>query len=99
VSGLCGEISPLKKKTPGVRAVDVGTLTTLGTCACTYWRKMMVINLDRLVPYEGTAWDERPEGGSSRSGWRIISVKTKPHDGMRDQSPMSPTQLSKRKEQ
>jgi hypothetical protein len=41
----------------------------------------MMINLDRLAPYEGTARDERPKGVSSGSGWRVITVKTEPRRG------------------
>jgi hypothetical protein len=44
-----------------VRDRDVGALITLGTVALTdQYRGMMVINLDRLVPYQGAAWDEWP---------------------------------------
>jgi hypothetical protein len=42
-----------------VGAINVGAMTTLGTFGCTIWKKM-VINLDRLAPYEGTAQDGRP---------------------------------------
>jgi hypothetical protein len=41
--------------------MDVGALTTLRTVALTDGeRRMMVINLDQLTPYEGTAQDELP---------------------------------------
>jgi general stress protein 26 len=43
-----------------VRAINVGALTTLGTFGHTNWRKMVVINLDRLAPYEEITWDKRP---------------------------------------
>jgi hypothetical protein len=33
---------------------------------------MMVVHLDRLVPYQGAARDERTQGGSGGSGWRVI---------------------------
>jgi hypothetical protein len=56
-------LSETEKETAhGVRAVDVAALTTVGTFGCTNQRKMMVINLDRLAPCEGTAWDEWPQG-------------------------------------
>jgi hypothetical protein len=53
--------SKMKEETTNNRriAMDEGAMTTLGKIALTT-RKMMVINLDRLVPYEGTAWDEQP---------------------------------------
>jgi hypothetical protein len=39
----------------------LGALTILGTFAPTDQKiRMMVIHLDRLAPYEGTAWDELP---------------------------------------
>jgi hypothetical protein len=42
-------------------AMDVGALTILGTFAPTDQKSWTtVINLDRLVPYEGTTRDERP---------------------------------------
>jgi hypothetical protein len=43
-----------------VGAINVRALTTLRTFGCTNQRKRMVINLDHLAPYEGTARDERP---------------------------------------
>lgn len=44
-----------------VRARDVGASTTLGPFACTERkRRIMVVHLDRLAPYEGTGWDKRP---------------------------------------
>jgi hypothetical protein len=58
--------------------MDVGALITLGTSVLTDRRKIVVINRDRLAPYEGTDRDERPEGMSSGSGWRVISAETKP---------------------
>jgi hypothetical protein len=42
-----------------LRVINVGALAT-GTFGLTNLRKMMVINLDRLASYEGTARDERP---------------------------------------
>jgi hypothetical protein len=52
--------SKTKEKTAHrVGAGDVGALTTLRTFARTDRKKMMVINLDRLAPYVGTARDER----------------------------------------
>jgi hypothetical protein len=60
--------SETKKETAhGVIAADAGALITLGTFAHTIRRNMMVVHLDRLAHYEGTAWDERPEGGNNRS--------------------------------
>jgi hypothetical protein len=38
-----------------VGAIDVRALTTLGTSDHTNGRKMMMVNLDRLAPYQGTA--------------------------------------------
>jgi hypothetical protein len=46
--------------TCSLRATDVGASTTLGTFAPTDWRKMMVVHLDRLPPYQGAAPDEQP---------------------------------------
>jgi hypothetical protein len=44
-----------------LRAREVGAPTTLGTLACSpRERRMMVIHLDRLAPYQGTAWNEQP---------------------------------------
>jgi hypothetical protein len=56
-------LSETKEETTNnsLKAMDVGALTTLGTFACTDWRKMMMVNLDRLAPYEGTTWDEQQE--------------------------------------
>jgi hypothetical protein len=43
-----------------LRVLHVGTLTTLGrTFGRTNRRKMMVVNLDQLASYEGTARDQR----------------------------------------
>jgi hypothetical protein len=45
----------------GVRAGDVGAPATLGTFAPLYRKsRIMVVHLDRLALYEGTARDERP---------------------------------------
>jgi hypothetical protein len=38
-----------KETAHGVRTVDVGALTILGTFPCTDQRKMLVINLDQLA--------------------------------------------------
>jgi hypothetical protein len=44
-----------------VRAVDVGTLNTLWSFACTDCKqRMMVIQLNRLVPNEGAIQDKQP---------------------------------------
>jgi hypothetical protein len=40
--------------------------------------RMMVVHLDWLAPYQGTAWGKRPSGGSSRNSWRVITVRTEP---------------------
>jgi hypothetical protein len=46
-----------------IRAMDIGALTTLGTLAPASRKSgMMVIDLDRLVPCQGAARDERPQG-------------------------------------
>jgi hypothetical protein len=47
-----------EEATNRIRARDVGTPAALDTSARTDRRKMMVINLDRLASYEGTARDE-----------------------------------------
>jgi hypothetical protein len=39
---------------------------------------MMVVHLDRLETYQGTASDERLQGGSSGCSWRVITVRTEP---------------------
>jgi hypothetical protein len=41
-------------------------------------RRMKVVNLDQLAPYEGNTRDKRPLGGTSGSSWIVISVRTKP---------------------
>jgi hypothetical protein len=43
-----------------IGAINVEALTTHRTFGHTNWRKMMVINLDRLAPYQGAAQDEQP---------------------------------------
>jgi hypothetical protein len=56
-------LAPSKTKeetTNSARAMDVLALPTVGIFACTDQKNLMVINLDRLAPYEGTARDERP---------------------------------------
>jgi hypothetical protein len=42
-----------------VGVIIVGALTTLGTFGCTSQRKMMMVNLDQLMPYQGASQDER----------------------------------------
>jgi hypothetical protein len=59
VEGLAPSETKKKETAHGVRAMDVEALTTLGTFACMNRRTMMVINLDRLVTYEKTAWDKQ----------------------------------------
>jgi hypothetical protein len=49
-----------EKTTVSLRAIGVGASTTLGTFACTDWRKMMVAHLARLTPHQGNTRDERP---------------------------------------
>jgi hypothetical protein len=53
--------SEVEKETAhGVRVMDVGALTILGTIPRTDQKsKMMVINLDQLAPYDGTTQDGR----------------------------------------
>jgi hypothetical protein len=46
--------------TSTLRVIDTRASTTLGTLALTNHRKMMVVHRGRLVPYQGTAQDERP---------------------------------------
>jgi hypothetical protein len=43
-----------------LRGINIETLTRFGTFGHTNRSKMMVIHLDRLAPYQGAAWDERP---------------------------------------
>jgi hypothetical protein len=43
-----------------VRAIDVGALTTPRILPHRWKRWMMVVHLDRLAPYQGPAWGERP---------------------------------------
>jgi hypothetical protein len=43
-----------------LRAKDVGALTTFRTFPHTGWRKMVVIHVDWLAPYQGTAQGEQP---------------------------------------
>jgi hypothetical protein len=38
---------------------------------------MMVVHLDRLAPYQGTARAERPYG---RRSWRIIIMRNEPQE-------------------
>jgi hypothetical protein len=64
-----------------VGVINVGALTTLETFGRTNQRKMMVINLDQLAPYQGAAWDEQPLGRSSRNGWSKQYRKTEPRGG------------------
>jgi hypothetical protein len=54
--------SRAKKETTNnrLRTVNIGALTILGSFGHINWRKMIVINLDQLAPYEGSAQDERP---------------------------------------
>jgi hypothetical protein len=64
VTGHCGGVtlSETKEETAHrVRAIHVGALTTLGSSECTNQKRrmMMMIYLDHLAPYEGTAWDKR----------------------------------------
>jgi hypothetical protein len=42
--------------------------------------RRMVVQLDRLAPYQGTARDERLQGGSSGSSWRVIAVRNEPRE-------------------
>jgi hypothetical protein len=56
-------------------------MSTLGTFGSTDLRKMMVVNLNRLEPYEGRAQDERPSGGSSGSSCRVITLRSEPRWG------------------
>jgi hypothetical protein len=41
-----------------VGAINVGSLTTLGTSGSINWWKVMVIQLDLLAPYQGTTRDK-----------------------------------------
>jgi hypothetical protein len=42
-----------EKTTSSLRAIDVGALTTLQTSVCTERRKVMVVHMDWLAPYQG----------------------------------------------
>jgi hypothetical protein len=37
--------------------------------------RMMVVHLERLAPYQGASRDERTDGGSESSGWRIAAAE------------------------
>jgi hypothetical protein len=54
--------SKMKEETTNnnLRAINIVALTTPGTFARTDRGNMIVINMDRLAPYERTAQDERP---------------------------------------
>jgi hypothetical protein len=58
---------------------------------------LMVVDLHRLAPYQGAAWDERPEGGSSRSSWRVIIMRAEPRGRRRDRSQTSQEQPTEKK--
>jgi hypothetical protein len=50
-----------EETTSSLRAMDVGASTTLGTSAHINWKKKtVVVHLDWLAPYQGTAQDEQP---------------------------------------
>jgi hypothetical protein len=57
--------------------MDVGSLTTLESFACTMLKRRMVINLDRLAPCVITAQDERQYGGNSGRNLRVTSGRIK----------------------
>jgi hypothetical protein len=66
-----------EEATSRLRARDVGAPTTLGTFAYTEWkRRIMVVHLDQLTPYQGATRDKWPEGVSSKSSWRVITMRT-----------------------
>jgi hypothetical protein len=67
-----------EETTSSLRATDVGASTTLGTFARTNRKKMMMVHLDRLAPYQGRARDKWPWGGSSGSSWRVITGRNGP---------------------
>jgi hypothetical protein len=48
--------------------------------------RLMVVHLDQLVPYQGATQGEWPYGGSSRSVWWVITVKTVTREGRWDQA-------------
>jgi hypothetical protein len=56
-------------------------------------RRLMVVYLNRLTPYHGTARDTQPWGGSNRSSWVII-VRSEPRRGRWDRSQTSQAQPS-----
>jgi hypothetical protein len=47
-------------------------------CVMMWKRRMMIVKLDQLAPCDGTAQDEWPKEGSSRSSCRVIIVRSKP---------------------
>jgi hypothetical protein len=50
-----------EEATSSLRVRGVGVLITLGTFACTKQkRRMMVVHLDYLAPYQGATLDEQP---------------------------------------
>jgi hypothetical protein len=52
--------------------------------------RLMVVQLDQLAPYQGTARVERPYGGSSGSSWRVNAVQTEPWEGGKGETKHSP---------
>jgi hypothetical protein len=64
VSNIAEELalSETEKETAhGVKTKDTGVLSTLGTLVSTDRKsRMMMINLNRLAPYQGAARDEYP---------------------------------------
>jgi hypothetical protein len=62
--------SETKETAPRVRVADIRPSATIGTFACTERkRRVVIVYLDQLAPYEGAAGDNWPEGGSSRHIW------------------------------
>lgn len=55
-----GQPPPQQKKRWNRVGTIVGALTTLKTFGCTNRGKIMVINLDQVAPYVGTASDKQP---------------------------------------
>jgi hypothetical protein len=59
--------------------------------------KMMVVHLDGLASYQGTARYEWPSGGSSGGSW-VITVRTEPWEERQGRSQISQAQLLEKKE-
>jgi hypothetical protein len=66
-------------------AINVRPFTTLGNVGHANRWETIAINVDLLAPYDGTAWDEHPYGGSSANGWRV-NTSAKPSHGKEEET-------------